>query len=104
MASPDHRAHGEPDPARRRWSYDTVCALVFVALGIILFLSIPYQVARPLMMFGQMASGLQPQRFPQMVAAFLVDFGLRQPPATVRAASLGCHLADASPVPDNRQS
>src|SRR5919106_771205 len=76
MAPGDHSAHGEPGPARRRWNYDAVCALVFVALGIVLFLLIPYQVARPLMMFGQMASGLQPERFPQVVAAFLVGFGL----------------------------
>ena len=76
MTSPDHGAPGDPGPARRRWNYDTVCGLAFVALGIALFLLIPYQVARPLMMFGQMASGLQPARFPQAVAAFLVAFGL----------------------------
>ena len=102
MAPGDHSAHGEPGAARRRWNYDAVCALVFVALGIVLFLLIPYQVARPLMMFGQMASGLQPERFPQVVAALLVGLGLRQPPATVQAASLARHLADASSVPDNR--
>jgi putative tricarboxylic transport membrane protein len=68
--------HGHPGPSTRRWSYDTVCALAFVALGIVLFVLVPYQVARPLMMFGQMASGLQPERFPQVVAGFLVGFGL----------------------------
>lgn len=71
-----HHPSGEPRPARRRWNYDTVCALAFIALGIVLFVLVPYQVARPLMMFGQMASGLQPERFPQVVAAFLVGFGL----------------------------
>jgi len=76
--SPADRAAPEdrPPPAGRRWNHDTVCALVFVALGITLFLLIPHQVARPLMMFGRMASGLQPERFPQLVAAFLVAFGL----------------------------
>jgi putative tricarboxylic transport membrane protein len=75
MTPADHSPR-EPGPARRRWNYDTVCALAFTALGIVLFVLIPYQVARPLMMFGQMASGLQPERFPQVVAAFLVGFGL----------------------------
>jgi putative tricarboxylic transport membrane protein len=74
MTSADR--HGEPGPPARRWGYDTVCALAFVALGIGLFVLTPYQVARPLMMFGQMASGLQPERFPQLVAALLVGFGL----------------------------
>ena len=68
--------HGRPGTSTRRWSYDTVCAIAFVALGVALFLLIPHQVARPLMMFGQMASGLQPERFPQVVAGFLVGFGL----------------------------
>jgi putative tricarboxylic transport membrane protein len=74
MTPADHAAGG---PGRaRRWNHDTVCALAFIALGIALFVLIPYQVAPPLMMFGQMASGLQPERFPQLVAAFLVGFGL----------------------------
>jgi putative tricarboxylic transport membrane protein len=67
---------GGPGLARRRWNHDTVCALAFIALGLVLFALVPYQVARPLMMFGQLASGLQPERFPQVVAAFLVGFGL----------------------------
>lgn len=64
------------DGAGFRWNYDTACALALVALGVLLFVLIPYQVARPTMMIGQMASGLQPQRFPQVVAGFLVVFGL----------------------------
>ena len=76
MAPPDPSARGEAEPAARRWSYDSVCALAFVALGVVLFALTPHQVARPLMMFGQMASGLQPERFPQVVAALLVGFGL----------------------------
>lgn len=77
MAPADRAARGdESGAAGRRWNYDTVCALAFVALGVVLFLLIPYQVAPPLMMFGRMASGLQPERFPQVVAAFLVGFGL----------------------------
>jgi putative tricarboxylic transport membrane protein len=75
MTPADH-VPGDPGPARRRWSYDTACALAFIALGIVLLVLVPYQVARPLMMFGQMASGLQPERFPQLVAALLVAFGL----------------------------
>jgi hypothetical protein len=76
MTSVDQGADREPGPPGRRWSYDTVCALGFVALGVVLFVLTPHQVARPLMMFGQMASGLQPERFPQVVAALLVGFGL----------------------------
>ena len=68
--------HDRPGPAGRRWNYDTVCALALIALGLALFWLIPHQVARPLMMVGQMASGLQPERFPQVVAGFLVGFGL----------------------------
>ena len=74
--APADRAADRPRPGSRRWNHDTACALAFVALGVSLFLLIPSQVARPLMMFGQMASGLQPERFPQVVAAFLVVFGL----------------------------
>jgi putative tricarboxylic transport membrane protein len=76
MTSSEHGASGEPGEASRRWNYDTACALAFVAAGVVLFVLVPYQVARPLMMFGQMASGLQPERFPQVVAGFLVGFGL----------------------------
>ena len=76
MALADHGGCAEPGPAGRRWGYHNVCALAFFALGMVLFVLTPHQVAQPLMMFGQMASGLQSARFPQAIAAALAGFGL----------------------------
>lgn len=60
----------------RAANFNTVVAIGFVGLGLLLLAIIPDQVDRPLMLFGQAPSGLNPQLFPQLVASGFLLLGL----------------------------
>ena len=64
-------------PAARppRWNFNTVWGLVAIAFGVALFAITPGQVERPLLLFGQKPSGLDPDFFPRLVAVLFVLFG-----------------------------
>ncbi len=59
-----------------RFNFNTVAALGFVVLGIILLAIIPHQVDRPTLLFGQPPSGLDPDLFPRLVASSFVLLGV----------------------------
>ena len=72
----------------KRINFNTVSAVVFIALGIALFLIIPHQIDKPLINLGGAGqSNLDAEAFPQMVASgfvllgawyLFVSFSLRQ--------------------------
>ena len=59
-----------------RFNFNTIAALAFVLLGIVLFVIIPQQVDRPTLLFGQPPSGLDPNLFPRLVAGAFVLLGV----------------------------
>ena len=61
---------------RRRFNYNTIAALLFVVLGIVLLVIIPHQVDRPTLLFGRAPSGLDPDLFPRLVAGGLILLGV----------------------------
>lgn len=52
----------------RRVGYNTVVALGCMALGVAVWLMIPYQVQEPPTIFGQNSSGISPKLFPRIAA------------------------------------
>jgi len=60
---------------QRQFNFNTVAAVVFVAGAIILYLLIPTQIDKPLIMLGASQSNLSPELFPQMVAASFLILG-----------------------------
>ena len=60
----------------RRFNFNTIAALVFILLGVVMFVIIPHQVDRPTLLFGQAPSGLDPDLFPRLVAGGLILLGL----------------------------
>ena len=72
----------------RRINFNTVAALVFIALGVALMLLIPHQIDKPFINLGGAGrSNLDAEAFPQMVAGvfillgawyLLISFGLRE--------------------------
>lgn len=60
----------------KRINFNTVSAVVFIALGIALFLIIPHQIDKPLINLGGAGqSNLDAEAFPQMVASVFVLLG-----------------------------
>lgn len=66
----------DPDLAAagaKRFNFNTVIAIGFVVLAVLLFLAIPTQIETPLVIFGQSLNALDPKLFPYIVATgFLV--------------------------------
>lgn len=61
---------------RRRVNFNTVSAVIFVALGVGLFLIIPHQIDKPLINLGGAGqSYLDAETFPQLVASLFVLLG-----------------------------
>jgi|TARA_B100000315_G_scaffold258118_2_gene309141 hypothetical protein len=61
----------------RRYNFNTVAAVVFIALAAILFLIIPYQIDKPLINLGGAGmSNLDAETFPQIVAGAFLVLGL----------------------------
>lgn len=60
----------------RRINFNTVAALLFVALSGVIFLIIPSQIDEPLIRLGASQSDLPPELFPQLVAAAFGLLGL----------------------------
>lgn len=64
-----------PETAKR-FNFNTIAALVFIALGIGLFLIIPHQIDKPLINIGGAGqSNLDAEAFPQMLAGVFVLLG-----------------------------
>ena len=60
----------------KRFNFNTVSAVIFIALGVALFLVIPHQIDKPLINLGGAGqSHLDAEAFPQMVAGIFVLLG-----------------------------
>ncbi|MDH3316298.1 MAG: tripartite tricarboxylate transporter TctB family protein [Gammaproteobacteria bacterium] len=60
----------------KRINFNTISAVVFTALGIVLFLIIPHHIDKPLINLGGAGqSNLDAEAFPQMVAGMFVLLG-----------------------------
>lgn len=75
MNSTDKSAGTEAKPARR-FNFNTVFGLFFVALSVVLFVIIPDQIAKPLFVFASNQNDLKPSLFPQLVAAGFGGLGI----------------------------
>lgn len=68
----NHDRGGEP---AKRYNFNTVAAVFFIAFAIFLFVVTPYQVEEPAVVFGQSLNALDPTLFPRIVAVFLLGLG-----------------------------
>lgn len=57
-------------------NFNTVAALFFVVLGIVLFLIIPGQIEKPIIALAEDAMSLKAEVFPQLVAAVFLGLGI----------------------------
>lgn len=60
----------------RQFNFNTVFGLLFVAFSIILFVIIPDQIEKPLIVFSMNETDLEPSLFPQIVAAGFGGLGI----------------------------
>jgi tripartite tricarboxylate transporter TctB family protein len=60
----------------RRFNFNTVAALFFIACAVTLFLLIPTQIDKPLIVLGGSQSELPPELFPQLVASSFLILGI----------------------------
>lgn len=58
-----------------RFNFNSAAALCVVALGVAIWLLVPYQVAEPPSFFGRSSAGISPKLFPQMIAIGMVIIG-----------------------------
>lgn len=59
-----------------RWNYNTVIGCLLIALGITVYVLIPYQVEQPLRLVGETTKDLDPTVFPKIVAALICFSGV----------------------------
>lgn len=59
----------------RRLNFNSGAALGVLALGIVIWLLVPYQVAEPPSFFGRSSAGISPKLFPQMIAIGMMIIG-----------------------------
>ena len=60
----------------RKFNYNTVAAAAFILLAIVLFVIIPGQIEKPLIVLPEEASNLKAEVFPQLVAALFLVLGI----------------------------
>lgn len=67
----------DAETSERKYNFNTVSAVVFIGLGIALFLIIPYQIDEPLIKLVSIGQvDLPVELFPQIIAAALVILGI----------------------------
>ena len=62
---------------RRSWNFNRVTALLLAATAAALLAAVPYQVAKPLRLFGRSLTGLDPALFPRLVLGAMLLVALR---------------------------
>lgn len=74
-------------PPSRKANFNVVAAFLFVAFAVALYVITPYQVEKPVVVFGQSLNALDPTLFPRVVAVgmfvsaiwfFIESFQLRE--------------------------
>ena len=76
MAMPDDSNSGHPHRSLKRLNFNGVAGLVFTAAAIFLFFITPYQVEKPVVVFGQSLNALDPTLFPRIVAVGMFGLGI----------------------------
>lgn len=76
MGEMNDGAGGEPRAELRWANFNSYAAIAFVALGIAMFILIPYEIEKPMIIMGQSLNALDPTLFPKIVAASFVGLGL----------------------------
>jgi hypothetical protein len=66
---------GGSPASRGALNFNTVFGVLGIVIGVVLFIITPDQVERPLLLFGQKPSGLDPDFFPRMVAVLFIITG-----------------------------
>lgn len=61
--------------ALKKLNFNSYCALLFVALGGFIFLVIPTEIEKPMIIFGQSLNALDPKLFPSIVALAFMGLG-----------------------------
>jgi putative tricarboxylic transport membrane protein len=61
---------------RARFNFNTVAAATFVALSVVLFVIIPHQIDKPLIVLAQDENSLEASLFPRLVAAAFLILGV----------------------------
>jgi putative tricarboxylic transport membrane protein len=60
----------------KKLNFNSYASLVFIALGAFIFLVIPTQIEKPLIIFGQSLNALDPTLFPSIVALGFIGLGV----------------------------
>jgi len=60
----------------KKFNFNTVSAIIFIGLGIVLFLIIPTQIDKPLIVVTGSKTNLPAELFPQLVAGAFILLGL----------------------------
>jgi putative tricarboxylic transport membrane protein len=66
-----------PRLSPRKLNFNAVAALVSVVFAAVLFFITPYQVEKPVVVFGQSLNALDPTLFPRLVALGIFGLGIR---------------------------
>ena len=76
MATPDDSKSSHPHRSLRRLNFNGIAGLTFTVAGIALFFITPYQVEKPVIVFGQSLNALDPTLFPRIVAVGVFGLGI----------------------------
>ena len=76
MVTPDDNKADHPHGSLRRLNFNGVAGLVFTAAAVFLFFVTPYQVEKPVIVFGQSLNALDPTLFPRIVAVGMFGLGI----------------------------
>ena len=76
VATPDDGNTGHPHRPLKRLNFNGVAGLVFTVAGAALFFITPYQVEKPVIVFGQSLNALDPTLFPRIVAVGVFGLGI----------------------------
>ena len=73
---PPAKNSAHPNFSLKSLNFNGVAALLFAAFGIVLFFITPYQVEKPVVVFGQSLNALDPTLFPRLVALGIFGLGV----------------------------
>jgi hypothetical protein len=60
----------------QRYNFNTVAAVVFIVMSGVLYVIIPSQIDKPLIVLGASQASLPPELFPQMMAVGILVLGI----------------------------
>jgi len=76
QVGPPNETTGSDEKTARGFNFNTVAAVFFVVLAIVLFVIIPGQIEKPIIVLAEDAMSLNANVFPQLVAAGFLGLGI----------------------------